>query len=67
MLLGEVQISFRDFFRQHKPVIFLAAALSQRLKLFCTEHFSKRVRCVNGAVYENVGNVNALGAKFRIQ
>ena len=67
MLLGDVIVGFRDFLRQHQPIVLHSLGLTQFLKSLWPQHFAEGIRCIYGSIYEHVRNVNTAAGKLGVQ
>lgn len=67
MLVGKMKVSLRDFRRDEQSVMLEPLLLPQRLKTLSAEHLAQSVRSINGAVDDDVGDMNALASKLRVQ
>ena len=66
MLVGQMPIGVGHIFGQ-KQSVFRTNCVAQLLETLRPQQLAKRVRCINGSINDDVGNVNALWCKLGIQ
>ena len=66
MLVRQVPVGFGNLLRQDQTIV---CALGRPLlrEPFRSQHLAKRVRCIHGAVNDDVSDVHALRGEFRVQ
>ena len=67
MLVGKMKVSLGDFSRDEQSVMLEPLLLPQRLKTLRAEHLAQSVWSINGAVDDDVGDMNALARKLGVQ
>ena len=67
MLLREVKVCFRDPLGKQQSVVFVAPGFPQQLKSFRPEHLAQSIGCVDGAVDDDVYDMDSLRGELRIE
>ena len=67
MLPGQVEIGVGDLLGKHQPVVLHAAGFPQFLEALRAQHLPQRVGCIYGPIDQNVGDVDALRRKLRVE
>lgn len=64
MLSREVGVGLRDLRWQHQSIVLVAAGLAQFLEPFRSQHFPQCVRRIDGAIDDDVDDVDAFRTKL---